>query len=117
MAVITKYVIVRNGVELDKVFEDKKLAEAYDKMLDAAEALAAFIKQGDLELDLSDEKIDQIAVFLAKNGPEVANILKGVKPVQPKKAAASQPATAEEASGADTAKKPGKKAAPKSKEN
>ena len=81
MAVITRYIIVRNGVELDKVFDDKRLADAYDKMLDAADSLAAFIKTGDLQIDLEDKTIEQIAVFLAKNGPEVTQILKGIKPV------------------------------------
>ena len=81
MAVITKYVVVRNGVELDKEFLVKKEAEAYDKMLDAAEKLAAFIREGDLEVELAECTIDAIAVFLAKNGPEVTRILKGLKPL------------------------------------
>lgn len=79
MAVITRYIIVRNGVELDEVFEDKKEADAYDKMLDAADRLAAFIKEQAPSLDLGPEVIDDISVFLAKNGPEVSKILKGVK--------------------------------------
>jgi uncharacterized protein len=89
MAVITKYVVVRNGVELDKEFLVKKDADAYDKMLDAAENLAAFIKQGDLSIDLDDETIDTLSIFLAKNGPDVTRILKGIKPVKP---ASSKPA-------------------------
>jgi dsDNA-binding SOS-regulon protein len=83
MAVITKYVVVRNGVELDKEFLVKKDADAYDKMLDAAENLAAFIKEGDLSIDLDEETIDTLSVFLAKNGPEVTRIFKGIKPVKP----------------------------------
>lgn len=83
MAVITKYVVVRNGVELDKEFRVKKEAEAYDKMLDAAENLAAFIKDGKLSIDLNEETIDSLSVFLAKNAPEVTRILKGLKPVVP----------------------------------
>lgn len=83
MAVITKYVVVRNGVELDKEFLVKKEAEAYDKMLDAAENLAAYIKDAGLEIDLDNKTIDAISVFLAKNGPEVTRILKGLKPVVP----------------------------------
>lgn len=83
MAVITKYVVVRNGVELDKEFLVKKEAEAYDKMLDAAENLAAFIKEADLDINVDRETIDALSVFLAKNGPEVTRILKGMKPVAP----------------------------------
>ncbi len=83
MAVITKYVVVRNGVELDKEFLVKKEAEAYDKMLDAAENLAAYIKDAGLEIGLDGKTIGAISVFLAKNGPEVTRILKGMKPVAP----------------------------------
>ena len=81
MAVITKYFVVRNGVEIDKVFEDKKKADAYDKMLDAAEKLAEFIKGSDIDADIDKKTIDKISIFLAKRGPEVIQILKGVKPV------------------------------------
>ena len=80
MAVITKYVVVRNGVELDQEFLVKKEADAYDKMLDAAENLSGFIKDAGLKLDLDDKAIDAISVFLAKNGPEVTRILKGLNP-------------------------------------
>ena len=83
MAVITKYVVVRNGVELNREFLVKKEAEAYDKMLDAAENLAAYIKDAGLEIDLDGEVIDALSVFLAKNGPEVTRILKGLKPTVP----------------------------------
>jgi dsDNA-binding SOS-regulon protein len=83
MAVITKYVVVRHGVELDREFLVKKEAEAYDKMLDAAENLAAYIKDAGLEIDLDGKAIDALCVFLAKNGPEVTRILKGLKPAVP----------------------------------
>jgi len=80
MAVITRFIVVRNGVEL-KAFDVKKDAEAYDNMLDAAENLAAFIRQGNLPIDLDEKTIEEISVHLAKNAPEVLRILKGVKPV------------------------------------
>lgn len=83
MAVITKYIVVRDGRELDQVFTDKKEAESYDKMLDAAEELAALIKQGDLKLGIDDKIIDEISVYLAKNASTVAKILRSVKPVKP----------------------------------
>lgn len=83
MAVITKYVVVRQGVELDREFRVKKEADAYDKMLDAAETLAAYIKEAGLEIEVAGETIDAIAVFLAKNGPDVTRILKGLKPAKP----------------------------------
>ena len=83
MAVITRFIVVRNGVELDKVFDVKKEADAYDKMLDAAENLAVFIKKSDLKIDLDAKTVEEIAVCLAKNAPEVINILRGIKPVTP----------------------------------
>ena len=81
MAVITKFVVVRHGVELDKEFLVKKEADAYDKMLDAADNLAAMIKDAGLAIDLDPTTIDAVAVYLAQNGPQVSRILRGVKPI------------------------------------
>ena len=83
MAVITRFIVVRDGVELDRVFTDKKEAEAYDNMLDAAQDLAVLIRQGDLQIDIDSKTIDDISVYLAKNAPAVARILKSVKPIKP----------------------------------
>ena len=85
MAVITRFIVVRNGVELDKVFDVKKEADAYDKMLDAAENLAVFIKKSDLQIDLDAKTVEEISIYLAKNAPEVTNILRGIKPIKPLK--------------------------------
>ncbi|MBT8341268.1 MAG: YebG family protein [Desulfatitalea sp.] len=82
MSVIAKYVVVRNGVELDKTFSNKKEAEAYDMMLDAAEELAGMIKEGDHGLNLDEKVIEDISLVLAKNATSVIQILKIVKPVK-----------------------------------
>lgn len=95
MAVITRYVVVRNGVELAEVFTEKKAAEAYDRMLDAGERLAGLIKEADLALDVDEAAIDAIAVLLAQNGPQVVGILRGVKPV-----AALKPSAADDSPAA-----------------
>ena len=92
MAVITRFIVVRNGVELDKVFEVKKEADAYDKMLDAAENLAVFIKKSDLQIDLDAKTVEEISIYLAKNAPEVTNILRGIKPITPSDAKIKKPA-------------------------
>jgi uncharacterized protein len=81
MAVITRFIVVRNGVELDKVFDVKKEADAYDKMLDAAENLAVFIKKSNLQIDLNTKTVEEISICLAKNAPEVISILRGIKPI------------------------------------
>jgi len=83
MAVITRYVIVRDGVELDKVFSVKKEADAYDKMLDAADNLADFIREGEFDTELDDGTIRSVSVYLAKNAPQVTGFLKGVRLIPP----------------------------------
>lgn len=108
MAVITKFFVVRDGVELDKVFTVKKDAETYDKMLDAAEQLAEIIKKGELECKLDDKSINEISVFLAKNGPEVTKILRTVRPLS------KTPANEEITKSKETSEETGsKKATPK----
>ncbi len=113
MAVITKFFVVRDGVELDKVFSEKKDAEAYDKMLDAADQLAEFIKKGELGGKFDDETINEISVFLAKNGPEVTRILKTVKPLSlsplNEKITKSKETSEEIGSKKEASKQPGKK--------
>jgi dsDNA-binding SOS-regulon protein len=112
MAVITKFVVVRNGVELDKEFLVKKEAEAYDRMLDAAENLAGYIRNAGLEIEADDRTIDAIAIFLAQNGPEVTRILKGLKPT-----AAPVKSSSGKEKQKDGAVKDDHKAAPSSKTN
>jgi len=116
MAVITRYIIVRNGVELDKVFEDKKEADAYDKMLDAADNLSAFIKQSDLQVDLDAQTIDAVSIYLAKNAPEVTRILKGLRPLTPAAPAASKSEKPSDPVPAEEKKTPGRKPGAKPKE-
>ena len=81
MSVIVKYFILRNGVELNEAFTDKKEAEAYDKMLDAADELETLIRQSGIDINMNDQLIRDIAVVLAKNGPHVTQILKNIKPI------------------------------------
>jgi dsDNA-binding SOS-regulon protein len=116
MAVITRYIIVRNGVELDKVFEDKKEADAYDKMLDAADNLAAFIKKSDLQIDLDAKTIDAVSIYLAKNAPEVTRILKGLKPMPPVEPIGAKSQKSAGPDAAEEKKTPGRKPGAKIKE-
>ena len=115
MTVVARFIVVRNGVELDEVFSVKKEAEAFDKMLDAADNLAGLIKEGGVDLNIDAPTIDAIAIFLAKNGPKVTDILRGIKPVAPSarqpEAAASEPPAAVQAIRKKTGRPPkGKKA-------
>ena len=80
MAVIVKYIVVRNGVE-KMTFTTKKEADAYDKMLDIADNLYDFIETADI--DLEEKQLEDIAFFLARNKEKMLSILKGVKPKAP----------------------------------
>jgi dsDNA-binding SOS-regulon protein len=49
-------------------------------MLDAAQSLAALIKQGDFQSAIDSKTIDDISIYLAKNASAVTEILKSIKP-------------------------------------
>ncbi len=82
MAVIVKYVVVRDGKE-DMIFTTKKEAEAYDKMLDIAEQLHDFLQTS--EVDIAPDQLDDLTFFMAQNRDQIGNILKGVAPDVAKK--------------------------------
>lgn len=77
MAVIVKYVVVRDGVE-KMTFTTKKEADAYDRMLDIAWDLHAFI--GASGLDLSEEMLESLSMYLAEHRDHVTALLKGAAP-------------------------------------
>lgn len=85
MAVIVKYIVVRNGVE-KMTFTTKKEADAYDKMLDIADELYAFIDSA--EFDMEETLLEDLSLYLAQNKDKAMSILKGIKP----KAAPEEPA-------------------------
>lgn len=74
MAVITQFVVVREGVE-KMTFTSKKEADAYDKMLDIADNLIPFIQNAQLEI--GESLTEQLAFYFANNKDELANLLKG----------------------------------------
>ena len=55
----------------------KKEADAYDRMIDAAADLAELIESGGILID--EEDLEELTIFLAKNGPAVITILSGLK--------------------------------------
>ena len=77
MAVESRFVVVRNGVEVE-TFMDKKAADEYDKMLDMADNLSDLFDQSSLEL--SDKLVEDIIVFIAKNREDVLIALQAKKP-------------------------------------
>lgn len=74
MAVIVKYVVVRDGKE-DMIFTTKKEADAYDRMLDIAERLWAFLRTS--EVDIDPDKLDALTFFMAQHGDQISRLLKG----------------------------------------
>ncbi len=76
MAVIVKYVVVRNGDE-KMTFATKKEADAYDKMLDIADSLYEFFE--DEELPLDEQQKELVSMSLAKNKDSILSIMKGIK--------------------------------------
>ncbi len=78
MAVVVKYVVERNGVER-MTFTTKKEADAYDKMLDIAESLEAMLEK--VDVPLSEQQIESLALEIAKSKDDFMNVLKGAKEV------------------------------------
>jgi len=77
MAVVVKYVVVRNGEE-KMTFATKKEADAHDRMLDIAENLYDFIGQSGHSLNLDDTQRELLSLYLARNNDQVMNILRGI---------------------------------------
>lgn len=63
MAVITRYVVERNGVE-KMTFTSKAEADAYDKMLDMADALQLVLQ--DSTLLATEQEAEALALYLAQ---------------------------------------------------
>ena len=84
MAVVVKYVVERNGVER-MTFTTKKEADAYDKMLDIAESLEVMLEK--VDVPLSEQQIESLALEIAKSKDDFINVLKGAKDVVSAKAA------------------------------
>ena len=59
MAVIVKYIVVRNGEE-KMTFATKKEADAHDKMLDVADNLFEFLEKTDIKLN--EQQMENISL-------------------------------------------------------
>tara|TARA_R110001606_G_scaffold281789_1_gene430421 strand:- start:466 stop:885 length:420 start_codon:yes stop_codon:yes gene_type:complete len=84
MPVIIKYVVERDGIE-KMTFTSKTEADAYDKLLDTAEALYEILDQSDLAGDHSQK--EALSMYLAENKDSLLDILGNKKksPQKPKK--------------------------------
>ena len=107
MAVETKYVVVRKGEE-KMTFANKKDADAWDKMLDMADAFTDWLQQHQPELD--EAQAEALGMLLAEQKEAVQHILRTSKLPDAVKEEAAEPdevATAEAAE--ETAGAPEKK--------
>ena len=68
MAVESRFVVIRHGVEA-KTFMDKKSADEYDKMLDMADNLAEVFNES--PIDISSSACEELSIYLAQHRDEV----------------------------------------------
>ncbi len=102
MAVIVKYIVVRNGEE-KMTFATKKEADAHDKMLDIADNLFDFFDASDLKL--KEEQMEEVSLLMAQQRDQIIPLLRGTKP-KPVKKAAEPKVKAKNASKAKSKAKP-----------
>ncbi|AZQ83295.1 hypothetical protein EKO29_04045 [Colwellia sp. Arc7-635] len=76
MAVESRFVVIRQGVEVE-TFMDKKAADEYDKMLDMADNLSEMFEQAPVEL--SESIREELSIYLAQNRDDVLVALQAKK--------------------------------------
>ncbi len=74
MAITVQYVVTHKDVE-KLVTTDKKAADQYDKMLDAADNLAGYLTA--MGIKMEEDKMEELSILLAKNKDAVTKLLKG----------------------------------------
>jgi len=82
MAVESRFVVIRNGVEVE-TFMDKKAADEFDKMLDMADSLTTVLSSSSIEL--TESLTEELSIFLAKHKEDVLIALQAKKPKAEKK--------------------------------
>jgi len=59
---------------------DKKAADAYDKALDNADRLARLLRYDKVLPELSEDDLEALTIYLARNAKNVERALKGKEP-------------------------------------
>ncbi len=77
MAVESRFVVIRQGVEVE-TFMDKKAADEYDKMLDIADNLADIFESSPLKLSESIQ--EELSIYIAQHREEILVALQAKKP-------------------------------------
>lgn len=94
MAVITKYVVERSGVE-KMTFTSKAEADAYDKMLDTADALQLLLSHANILTE--ENQAEALALYLAQQKDELLialGVKKAAKVTEKSTSEAAEPAVA-----------------------
>ncbi len=86
MAVVTQYVVERNGVAR-MTFTSKQQADAYDKMLDLAEQFEVLL--GDSQL-LEQQQLEDLALYLAQQKEDLLLLIQGKASKSSKKVSPEQ---------------------------
>jgi dsDNA-binding SOS-regulon protein len=76
MPIETRYVVIRNKIEVE-TFMDKKAADEYDKMLDMADNISAMLD--DAPIQLSDNDKEQLSIYLSKQRDDLLIALQAKK--------------------------------------
>lgn len=76
MPIETRYVVIRNNIEVE-TFMDKKAADEYDKMLDMADNISAMLD--DAPIQLSDSDKEQLSIYLSKQRDDLLIALQAKK--------------------------------------
>jgi len=92
MAVESRFVVIRHGLEA-KTFMDKKSADEYDKMLDMADNLLEVFANSPVEL--SDAVNEELSIYLAQHREDVLVALLAKKPAKQAPVPAAKKAIAE----------------------
>jgi dsDNA-binding SOS-regulon protein len=82
MAVESRFVVIRQGVEVE-TFMDKKAADEYDKMLDIADNLAEMFESSPIKL--SETMREELSIYIAQHREDVLIALQAKKPKVVKK--------------------------------
>jgi dsDNA-binding SOS-regulon protein len=69
----------KNGVERLRT-TDKKAADAYDKVLEAADRLAQLLRDDQVLPALPDSDLEDLTIYLVRNAKNVERVLKGKEP-------------------------------------
>jgi dsDNA-binding SOS-regulon protein len=99
MAVVTQYVVVRDG-ESKMTFATKAEADAHDKMLDMVDELMPLLERSELIED--EKKLEDLAFFMAREREQVLIALGAKRPAK-KKAPKTTTATDEKAKESEAA--------------